>query len=189
MTDYIARSGGLNRRRAIQWMLVAAAAAPATLYAVGNSAGPSGVGYGTDPNLLQPPAESLAVTYHRNPPQGAEAAGGPDPAARGESPAASELGLVDFFEEWLSAPYPSQRDDRELILPLLEKVAAGGCDDPEEEDAWERLRLLTAAAYYTTPAGMADMGYVGNYPQREFKGPPADALALLDKRYEALGST
>ena len=36
-----------------------------------------------------------------------------------DSPAASAVGVVDFIDEWISAPYPQQRGDREIILPGL----------------------------------------------------------------------
>ena len=32
------------------------------------------------------------------------------------SPSASAVGVVDFIDEWISAPYPQQRADRALIL-------------------------------------------------------------------------
>ena len=32
------------------------------------------------------------------------------------SPAASAVGVVDFIDEWISAPYPQQRGDREIVL-------------------------------------------------------------------------
>ena len=36
-----------------------------------------------------------------------------------ESPSASSVGVVDFIDEWVSAPYPSQRQDRKTILDGL----------------------------------------------------------------------
>ena len=35
------------------------------------------------------------------------------------SPAASSVGVVDFIDEWISAPYPDCRRDRETIAPGL----------------------------------------------------------------------
>jgi len=32
------------------------------------------------------------------------------------SPSASAVGVVDFIDEWISAPYPQQREDRETVL-------------------------------------------------------------------------
>ena len=43
-----------------------------------------------------------------------------------------------------------------------------------------RLRNLVAGGYYTTPAGMKDIGYRGNVPQAEWKGPPAEVLKKLN---------
>ncbi len=37
-----------------------------------------------------------------------------------KGPAASEVGVQHFMNEWVSAPYPSQSEDRELIIPGLQ---------------------------------------------------------------------
>jgi len=41
---------------------------------------------------------------------------------------------------------------------------------------FDKVRMLTAMAFYTTRAGMDDVGYVGNTPQSEWLPPPADVL-------------
>ncbi len=43
-----------------------------------------------------------------------------------------------------------------------------------------RLRNLVAGGYYTTPAGMKDIGYIGNVPQAAWNGPPAEVLKKLN---------
>ena len=40
------------------------------------------------------------------------------------SPAASAVGVVDFIDEWISAPYPQQRGDREIVLAGLAWIEA-----------------------------------------------------------------
>ena len=40
-------------------------------------------------------------------------------------------------------------------------------------------RDLTASGFFTTPEGMKDIGYVGNMPLAEFKGPPPEVLKKL----------
>ena len=44
---------------------------------------------------------------------------------------------------------------------------------------FRKFRDLVAAGYFTTPAGMKDLGYVGNVPLATFDGPPADLVAKL----------
>lgn len=187
MSDIIIRQGALSRRQVLQWMAAVSATAysKGTIGAVVASGG--SMGYGNDPLLTDPPRQpwpniisgklltALAELVDEVLP------------ARGDSPAASEVGIVLFFEEWLSAPYPQQLADRALLLPLIERSASGvSLRALQTGAAWERFRLLTGAAYFTTPVGMREMGFVGNVPQREFKGPPEEVLRMLDQRFEAL---
>lgn len=129
--------------------------------------------------------------------------------AEGDWPAASSLGAVEFVDEWISAPYPQMSQDRPLIvdgLAWLESEAQRRyqqtfpdltleratriCDDicpgpnvkPEYERTtafFVRFRQLAAAAYYTTPQGMRDIGYVGNIPLARYEGPPAEVLKKI----------
>jgi hypothetical protein len=126
-----------------------------------------------------------------------------------KSPAASAVGVPDFINEWVSAPYPQQVEDREKIraglawidkesdtrfhkvfAELDEKQMHVICDDicyvpkakPEHKTAAEffsKLRNLTAGGFYTTPEGSKDIGYVGNVPMVEFPGPPPEVLKHL----------
>ena len=125
------------------------------------------------------------------------------------SPSASSLGVHDFVDEWISFPYPAQAGDREIILEgmelLDEKSVLRGKPDfvslPAKEQLvicedlarkakanqnrfpgsfFYRLRNLVAGGYYTTPAGMKDIGYVGNIAQAEWNGPPAEVLKKLN---------
>ncbi len=123
-----------------------------------------------------------------------------------KSPAASAIGAHDFIDEWVSAPYDTMAGDLAKIrngLAWLEDESAkrfGGefaqlepaqqaaiCDDichppaarPEHaEAAWffDRVRMLTAMAFYTTREGMNDVGYVGNVPLDRWDPPPDIAL-------------
>jgi Gluconate 2-dehydrogenase subunit 3 len=122
------------------------------------------------------------------------------------SPAASMVGAHDFIDEWVSAPYEGMRRDGVLIrggivwldgesnrrfsarfsdLTLDQKHAI--CDDisyaetaaPEFKSAarfFDKIRRLTATAFYTTQEGMDDIGYVGNVPLGQWDLPPAAAL-------------
>ncbi len=125
------------------------------------------------------------------------------------SPAALTLGVHDFVDEWISSPYPGQKSDRSIILKGLEwldeaavqRNASNFVSLPAREqfaiceslarDAkkdsrrfpgsfFYRLRNLVAGGYYTTPAGMKDIGYLGNSPQTEWNGPPKEVLEKLN---------
>ncbi len=122
------------------------------------------------------------------------------------SPSASQVGVVDLIDEWISAPYPVQRKDRDLVLkgldwmdseaqhrfskPLVEIATQQLhqiCDDicfvpqakPEFLEAarfFARYRDLTTGGFYTSPQGRADLRYVGNTPLPRFDGPPLEVL-------------
>jgi Gluconate 2-dehydrogenase subunit 3 len=206
----------LDRRTTLKWMFAAAAAVPSlrelaySSEAVARDVAAGQAGYGTDPDL----------TKEWKP-------GGPWPLTLGVaarlttaalcdliipaddvSPAASAVGVVDFIDEWISAPYPQQRGDREIILPGLAWIEAeaqarfskafAALDQPQKEAIandicnpakaapnaataarfFAKFRDLTAGGFYTTPVGMKDIGYVGNVPLAKFDGPP---LAVLKK--------
>ena len=110
------------------------------------------------------------------------------------SPAASALGVPDFIDEWVSAPYPDQQRDRKIVfdgLLWLQKQSLGQFDvgfaDATNEQRSRLLdqiafadkvgnglqtqhqffkvyRNLTMSAFYATEVGMADIGYIGNSP-------------------------
>ena len=122
------------------------------------------------------------------------------------SPAASTVGVPAFLDEWVSAPYPAQRADKKVVLDGLEwldgearrrfdadfadltreqqrAVCDPICDParaaPELAEAaafFARFRNLTAGAFYSTRAGMADVGYQGNVPSAAFEGPSDEVL-------------
>jgi Gluconate 2-dehydrogenase subunit 3 len=126
-----------------------------------------------------------------------------------KSPCASKVGVPDFIDEWVSAPYPIQQADQKQIREGLawldteakkrfEKEFAALtadrktkiCDDicylpkakPEFEVAakfFARFRDLTASGFYTTKEGMDDLQYKGNIPQATFNGPPKKVLEYL----------
>lgn len=207
--------GRMDRRAAIKWMLAAAASAAwlesGGLAATATPARPSGAGYGTDPDLLKnyQPGDLWPLTF--SPAQRATVTALCDTIipADPRGPAASAVGVPDFIDEWVSAPYPSHGDDRTLILEGLAWLEAesrrrfgGGyaslvvrqknaiCDDichepnarPEFRQParfFRRFRDLTAGGYYTTPEGMKDIGYVGNMPLPTFDGPPPEVLQKL----------
>jgi hypothetical protein len=129
--------------------------------------------------------------------------------AEGDCPSASALGVQDFIDEWISGPYPMNTPDRKPVVDGLAWIQAEStrrygrgfadateaqrveiCTDlakeaPEGSELapgslfFRRFRSLAMAGFYTTPAGMKDLGYVGNVPLAKFEGPPAELVAKL----------
>ena len=197
----------LSRREAVQRMLLAAATVSALDFRAFGVAGlPTGIG--TDPNLHKSIIPWDRVLTERELKTVAVLCDVIIPADD-KSPAASAVGVPDFINEWVSAPYPQQVEDREKIraglawidkesdtrfhkvfAELDEKQIHAICDDicyvpkakPEHKTAAEffsKLRNLTAGGFYTTPEGSKDIGYVGNVPMVEFPGPPPEVLKHL----------
>ena len=228
LTVHGRRTGGVSRREAMQWVLgaVAASALPtagALAQEVGRTVTPQENaakvpdpafpgGYGTDPKLLKvyKPGDVWPLTLTE--PQRATAKTLADLIIPKDDlgPAASEVGVVEMLDEWISAPYPQQRADRPIVLNGLAWIEAESgkrfgktftelsadqhraiCDDicfapqakPELREAagfFSRFRSICAAAYYGTPPGWAAIGYVGNTPLVSFEGPPDEVLKRLD---------
>jgi hypothetical protein len=206
----------MDRRTTIKWMLAAAATVPSLQFAIplaiaGDAAArdvaANQAGYGTDPDLLKDwkAGGPWPLTLTENARATTKALCDLIIPADDVSPAASAVGVVDFIDEWISAPYPQQRGDRPVVLTGLLWIEAESqkrfkqafpalsdaqrtqiADDicttkskPEFADAakfFAKFRDLTAGGFYTTPVGMKDIGYTGNVPQTTFAGPPLEAL-------------
>ena len=164
--------------------------------------------YGTDPKLLETyhPGDLWPLTFTQAQRQLATILCDVIIPADATSPSASAVGVVDFIDEWISAPYPMQRADRKTVLEGLawfdaealrrfskSMVASSPeqlhniCDDicylpkakPDLVEAakfFARYRDLTAGGFYTTPQGREDLRYVGNVPSPRFEGPPIEVL-------------
>jgi hypothetical protein len=207
----------IDRRLAIKWMLAAGAGAllvdPLSLGAPapGEPGGGREPGYGRDPRLTAPhgPGEFWPLTFTEQERRLAAALCDVIIPAEGDTPSASALGVQDFIDEWVSAPYPMTAADRKPIMEGLAWLEAESmrrfgcgfagasadqraalCEDmsrpaPERSPLAEgsrffrRFRNLTAAGFFSTPAGMKDLGYVGNVPLARFDGPPAELVARL----------
>jgi hypothetical protein len=124
--------------------------------------------------------------------------------ASANAPSASSLGVPDFIDEWVSAPYPDQVKDRPVVMNGLNalgaKVLKASAADraaalaalPKATDAatqafWKKVRHLTIGAYYTTEAGFKDIGYIGNVPRTSDPGPSDEVKAHLDRAFQQLG--
>jgi hypothetical protein len=206
----------LDRRTTLKWMLAAAASAPSLrlAWAAGEhdafarevAAGQAG--YGTDPNLVKEwkPGGPWPLTLTEQGRLTTRALCDLIIHADELSPAASDVGVVEFIDEWISAPYPQQRNDRKTVLDGLAWIEAEshkrfGLSFDKASDAqraaiadnicspanakpafaeaakfFARFRDLAAGGFYTTPVGMKDIGYRGNTPLATFEGPPLEAL-------------
>ena len=203
----------MDRRTTIKWVLAASAAWPLAGRQVARADPALTVrGYGTDPDLLAVyrPGELWPLTL--TPAQRRCAATLADliiPADE-RSPSASAVGVVEFIDEWVSAPYPASQRDRPIVLGgfIWLDAEAGRrfgkgfadldttqqsriCDDLCDEsravndrrDAahfFALYRDLTAGGFYSTPIGRKDLGYIGNVPLARFEGPPPALLRKLN---------
>jgi len=214
---FVNKSARLPRRTVIKWFVAVAATLQLGDAQVFGAEPVPGVplitpdGYGGDPllNRNHNPGDLWPLTL--TPAQRAAATALADVILPADSlgPAASQLRCVDFLDEWISAPYPAQLRDRDIVLPGLDWLDEEArrrfgdvfsaltlpqqqaiCDDicfqPRARDEFQagarffsRFRSLAAAAYYATPEGWEAIGYVGNQPSLTYDGPPEEVLARL----------
>ena len=125
------------------------------------------------------------------------------------SPSASAVGVPAYINEYVSAPYPGNQRDLVRVrggLAWLDVESTGRfgrafarctsaqrtqlCDDicstPKAASHlksaarfFDRVRDLTAEGFYTTDAGMKDVGYVGNMALPKWEAPPKAVLKHL----------
>jgi gluconate 2-dehydrogenase subunit 3-like protein len=205
----------MDRRRTIQWILAASATMPLLAARVGATGAESAArrpvtpqGYGADPDLARTyrPGDVWPLTF--TPAQRRTATVLCDLIIPADpvSPGATAVGVVDFIDEWVSAPYPPQQADRPVVLEglaWLDEEASRRyakrfadldftqqgaiCDDiayePKARPAFvraarffTRYRDLTAGGFYSTPEGRKDIQYIGNVPLARFDGPPLEVL-------------
>ena len=211
----------MDRRPTLKWMFEAAATVP-SLRVHGYTAEPlardvaeNQAGYGTDPLLLQEwkPGGPWPLTLGEQARKTTAALCDLIIPADDHSPAASSVGVVDFIDEWISAPYPQQRGDREVVLSGLqwidaeaqarfgrtfaaldEKQKSAIADDicaparakPELAKAakfFSKFRDLTAGGFWTTKVGIEDLQYLGNRSVARWNGCPDEALKKLGVSY------
>ncbi len=79
---------------------------------------PTMQGYGPDPDLIRAYDKGAfwPLTMTAGQRQLAAALSDLIIPADEHSPSASAVGVVDFIDEWISAPYPKQREDRDTVL-------------------------------------------------------------------------
>ena len=207
----------IDRRTTIKWVLAAGAAWPLLDRGDGgvaradSTAAATAHGYGTDPNLTADykPGEIWPLTLTAAQRRLAGILADIIIPADEQSPSATAVGVVEFIDDWVSAPYPHHQRDRALVLDgfaWLDSEAAkhfskgfsdlsthelrGICDDicdaaratPARAAAarfFALYRDLTSGAFYSTPAGRKDLKFIGNVRLARFDGPPPELLKAL----------
>jgi hypothetical protein len=199
----------MDRRTSLQWMM--AAAALPSMWGGAVAKPTAAKGYGTDPDLIKSyKAGALwPLTMSANERRAAAALCTVMIPADEQSPAAAELDVHVFIDEWISAPYPDHAKDRALVVeglawmdaesqrrfdrPFAEAAEAQQhaiCDDichlPKAASEFiqaatffARYRDLTAGGFYTTPQGAKDLRFVGNVALASFDGPPPEVLKIV----------
>ena len=208
MTDPIR----IDRRTTLKWVLAAASSVPLLATQLRAAAvsplATAATGYGRDPLLTRAYAAgelwplTLSATDRRIAAALCDVIIPPDEV----SPGASAVGVVDFIDEWVSAPYPTHVSDRALVVEGLAWIDAEArrafgvafaaldlaqqrticdaiCYVPTAAEGlasaarfFARFRDLTAGGFYTTPAGTRDLGFVGNVVLDRFDGLPPEVL-------------
>ncbi|HEY0746622.1 MAG TPA: gluconate 2-dehydrogenase subunit 3 family protein [Steroidobacteraceae bacterium] len=202
----------MDRRTTIKWVLAAGAAWPVLANrATADNSPVASRGYGTDPKLTVDyhPGELWPLTFTAAQRALAGILSDLIIPADNQSPSASSVGVVEFIDEWISAPYPKFQRDRMIVLGGFAWLDAEGvrrfgkefsqlesgkqrmiCDDicdpsrasAERSDAarfFALYRDLTAGGFYSTPVGRKDLEYIGNVPLAKFDGPPIELLKVL----------
>jgi hypothetical protein len=202
----------IDRRTTIKWVLAAGAAWPLLDGGVARADSTATAhGYGTDPSLTADykPGEIWRLTLTAAQRRLTGILADMIIPADEQSPSATAVGVVEFIDEWVSAPYPRHQRDRALLLDgfaWLDTEAAtrfskgfsdlstleqhGICDDicdparatPARAAAarfFAFYRDLTSGAFYSTPAGRKDLKFIGNVRLARFDGPPPELLKAL----------
>lgn len=201
----------MDRRAALKWMAMAAATTPLLESGFYAATAPTATGYGTDPDLTRNyrPGDVWPLTLTDAQRSTAAALCDTIIPADSQGPGAATVGVHDFIDEWISAPYLGHDADRRTVVAglawldgeaqrrfqndfvnLVARQRNAICDDicdaatakPEFRTGAEffrRFRDLTAGGYYTTPEGMKDVGYTGNVALEKFEGPPPEVRRKL----------
>jgi hypothetical protein len=124
-------------------------------------------------------------------------------------PSAGAVGVHEFLDEWVSAPYPQMQQDRIVILWGLtaledavrrdQGVSFLNAEQSQQLAAFDRFcgmdgtvgfarRVieLVCDGYYTTREGHAAIGYVGNVPLASFPEASTETVRHLEKAFAAL---
>lgn len=177
---------------------------------ISDAAEASPEGYGGDPNLVTPSRPwPLTLSAHDRKMLAVLS----DIILPGTAayPAPSQMGIAQFFDEWLSAPYSTQQGHRLVILNGLAQIEAmahaessgdflrlapakqrqiverlAATSNPERA-FFIRLRYLVVAGYFTSDIGFKAIGYIGNVPRQGFPPVSASVRQVLEQRLKDLG--
>jgi hypothetical protein len=210
---YVSR---IDRRTTLTWLGAAGVVAVAGgTIALHGQRRAGAAGYGTDPNLLNPTVPWPRTLTKAQLQTAALLCDFILPATV-DAPSASALGVPDFIDEWVSAPYPDQQADRPVILDGLQwvedearrrhgaglsatapakrealfKILTVKPTDPALADPhafFRRFRAITIGAYFTTDVGAKEIGYIGNVAMASYPGPSDEVKAVLDRELNKLG--
>src|SRR3569833_3132313 len=162
---YAPQGALMDRRLTLKWML-AAAAVPPLARGMQLFAATEPNPYGTDPKLLEMyhPGDLWSLTF--TPVQRRQATVLCDTIipADATSPSASAVGVVEFIDEWISAPYPTQRADRKTVLEglaWLDAEAARRFTKSMVDSSEEQLHSICDDICYVPKAGPGRRGAAG----------------------------
>lgn len=179
----------------------------------------SAKGYGKDPHLIMPVRAPWGKTLTAEQLTLVAILSDILVPREGEVPSASEVNVPDVIDEWVSAPYARQQQDRLLILSglqwiddesqlrfkqvftqlnndqqiqIVEDIAYSNRVVSEEfakiVPAFATFRKLVLAAFFCSPEGTKDLGYIGNIPiVGDYPGPTNEAMEHLNLKLVALG--
>lgn len=208
MSGYVSK---IDRRTALKWIAAAAATVAMPRIARAATYVKTPGGYGTDPNLLHPTSPWERIMSDQQLQLTATLCDVILPAD-GSLPSASDVGVPDFINEWISSPYDQTKSDTATIVKglhwldgeakrrfgkgfvaskpsqqLLIVDQMAGSANAAEHEFFKRFRKLTLGGYYTTPEGFKDIGYIGNVPMSSYPGPSQDMKNELDNRLKKIG--
>ena len=153
-------------------------------------------GYGLDPNLITPSAPWPFILSENQKNCLAALSDMLLPPTEG-MPAPSQMGMVKFLDEWVSAPYDLQQRHQTMILSgltkldtdsqakygqnfleltsdrrrlMLDSFAADTDENSTARNFFKLLRYLVIGGYYTSDIGLRAIGYRGNVPSRNYGG-------------------
>jgi hypothetical protein len=209
----------ISRREVLQWIAASVAISDVSFLSESSFAktseikggAPNSVGYGTDPrvNGIYNPGDFWPLILQGTQLKTVTLLADLFFPEDHLGPAASVLQVPAYINEWVSAPYPQQLHDREIVLEglrwleneaqtrfrksfneLANQDAIGILNDirPLVSATTENkigmrfflcFRNIATGAYYRTQEGWKALGYVGNTPTQSFDGPPQEVLDRL----------
>ncbi|MFK7864289.1 MAG: gluconate 2-dehydrogenase subunit 3 family protein [Pseudohongiellaceae bacterium] len=178
----------------------------------------TGPTYGTDP-IISNPTVPWPLTLSETQRDQVAVLGDIVCPADDRGPSASEVGVPDVIDEWVSAPYSNQQRDRVQIInglqwlddeaqrrfdssfvaisseqriEIIEDIAYRSQFEIDEFELparfFSRIRRLVFGAYFSSPEGIQDIGYIGNIPiAGDYPGPTEEAMKHIRQVADTLG--